>query len=74
MIEAASDSGAAQVVAPDDGSVIDALRRGDEARSRASSTSITRAFAALPACTSLANRAVGDEVVQDTWLGVIRGS
>jgi len=30
MIEAASDSGAAQVVAPDDGSVIDALRRGDE--------------------------------------------
>jgi len=27
MIEAASDSGAAQVVAPDDGSVIDALRR-----------------------------------------------
>jgi hypothetical protein len=30
MIEAASDSGAAQVVAHDDGSVIDALRRGDE--------------------------------------------
>jgi hypothetical protein len=30
MIEAASDSGATQVVAPNDGSVIDALRRGDE--------------------------------------------
>jgi hypothetical protein len=29
MIEAASDSGAAQVAEPDDGSVIDALRRGD---------------------------------------------
>ena len=30
MIEAASDSGTAQVVAPNDGSVIDALRHGDE--------------------------------------------
>src|SRR5262245_15396703 len=42
MIEGASDSGAAQVVAPDDGTVIGALRRGDE-------------------------------VEQDTWLGVIQG-
>jgi hypothetical protein len=79
MIEAASDSGAAQVVAPDDGSVIDALRHGDEG-----------AFARLVdqyhpslcrvARLYIANRAVADEVVQDTagrdpgYLGVRRRS
>jgi hypothetical protein len=30
MIEAANDSGGAPVAVPDDGSVIEALRRGDE--------------------------------------------
>ena len=30
MIEAANDSGCAPVAVPDDGSVIDTLRRGDE--------------------------------------------
>ena len=72
MIEAAGDSGAAQVVVPDVGSVIDALRRGNEG-----------AFARLVdqyhpsllrvARLYIANRAIADEVVQDTWLGVIQG-
>ena len=72
MIEAASDSGVAQVVAPGDGSVIDALRRGDESafarlvdQYHASLRRVARLY--------LANRAVADEVVQDTWLGVIQG-
>jgi RNA polymerase sigma-70 factor, ECF subfamily len=72
MIEAASDSGAAQVVAPDDGSVIDALRRGDEdafARLVDQYHPSLRRVARL----YIANRAVADEVVQDTWLGVIQG-
>lgn len=72
MVEAASDSGAAWVEVPDEGSVIDALRRGDEG-----------AFARLvdqyhPSLRRVArlyisDRAVVDEVVQDTWLGVIQG-
>ena len=72
MIEAASDSGAAQVVAPDDGSVIEALRRGDEgafARLVDQYHSSLRRVARL----YIANRAIADEVVQDTWLGVIQG-
>jgi RNA polymerase sigma-70 factor, ECF subfamily len=72
MIEAASDSGAAQVVAPDDGSVIEALRRGDEgtfARLVGQYHPSLRRVARL----YIANRAVADEVVQDTWLGVIQG-
>jgi RNA polymerase sigma-70 factor, ECF subfamily len=71
MIEAASASGAAQVVAPDDG-VIDALRRGDEGafvrlvdQYHPSLRRVARLY--------IANRAVADEVVQDTWLGVIQG-
>ena len=71
-IEAVSDSGAAQVVAPDDGSVIDALRRGDEgafARLVDQHHPSLRRVARL----YIANRAVADEVVQDTWLGVIQG-
>ena len=72
MVEAASDSGAAWVVLPDEGSVIDALRCGDEG-----------AFARLvdqyhPSLRRVArlyisDRGVADEVVQDTWLGVIQG-
>src|SRR5512144_1954293 len=70
MIEAASS--AAWVVVPDEGSVIDALRCGDEG-----------AFARLvdqyhPSLRRVArlyisDRGVADEVVQDTWLGVIQG-
>jgi hypothetical protein len=73
MIEASSDSGATQVVAPDDGSVIDALRRGDEGafgrlvdQYQPSLRRVARLY--------IANRAVADEVVQDTWLGVDRTS
>ena len=72
MIEAARDSGAVQVAAADDGSVIDALRRGDEgafARLVDQYHTSLRRVARL----YIANRAVADEVVQDTWLGVIRG-
>src|SRR5262245_31103253 len=72
MIEAASDSGAAQVVAPDDGGVIDALRRGDEG---AFARLVDQYHPSLRRVARLyiANRAVADEVVQDTWLGVIQG-
>jgi hypothetical protein len=72
MIEAAGDSGAAQVVAPDDGSVIDALRQGDEG---AFARLVDQYHPSLRRVARLyiANRAVADEVVQDTWLGVIQG-
>jgi RNA polymerase sigma-70 factor (ECF subfamily) len=72
MIEAASDSGAAQVVAPDDRSVIDALRHGDEG---AFERLVNQYHPSLRRVARLyiANRAVADEVVQDTWLGVIQG-
>ena len=72
MIEAASDSGSAQVVALDDGSMIDALRRGDEG---AFARLVDQYHASLRRVARLyiANRAVADEVLQDTWLGVIQG-
>jgi RNA polymerase sigma-70 factor, ECF subfamily len=56
----------------DDGSVIDALRRGDDS---AFARLIDRYGASLcrVACRYVSNRAVADEVVQDTWLGVIQG-
>jgi RNA polymerase sigma-70 factor (ECF subfamily) len=72
MIETASDSGAAQVVAPDDGSVVEALRRGDEG---AFTRLVDQYHPSLRRVARLyiANRAVAEEVVQDTWLGVIQG-
>src|SRR5262245_1943473 len=72
MNEAASVSGAAQVVARGDGSVIDALRQGD---ARAFARLVARYPPSLRRVARLyiANRAVADEVVQDTWLGVIQG-
>jgi RNA polymerase sigma-70 factor (ECF subfamily) len=68
----ASDSGAAQVVAPHDGSVIDALRRGDEG---AFARLVDQYHASLRRVARLyiSDRAIADEVVQDTWLGVIQG-
>jgi len=67
----ANDSGASHLAA-DDVSVVEALRRGDEgafaqlvAHNRAGLSRIARRY--------ISNRAVADEVVQDTWLGVIRG-
>src|SRR5690349_2661717 len=64
MTDAATDS--------DDASVVRALRRGDEGafarlvdQHHASLRRVARLY--------LSNRAVADEVVQDTWLGVIQG-
>jgi RNA polymerase sigma-70 factor (ECF subfamily) len=56
----------------DDGSVIEALRRGDDT---AFARLVDRYGASLcrVACLYVANRAVADEIVQDTWLGVIQG-
>lgn len=56
----------------DDGSTIDALRRGDDT---AFARLIDRYGASLcrVACLYVSNRAVADEIVQDTWLGVIQG-
>jgi hypothetical protein len=72
MIEAANTSGGSPVAAPDDGSVIEALRRGDKIAFAhlvdhypASLRRVARLY--------ISNRAVADEVVQDTWLGVIQG-
>jgi RNA polymerase sigma-70 factor (ECF subfamily) len=72
MVEAAGGSGASQVVAPGVGSVIDALRRGDEG---AFARLVDQYHASLRRVARLyiANRAIADEVVQDTWLGVIQG-
>ena len=72
MTEAATDSGATQVVALDDLSVIDALRRGDEG---AFARLVDKYHASLRRVARLyiSDRAVADEVVQDTWLGVIQG-
>ena len=72
MTEAATDSGATQVAALDDLSVIDALRRGDEG---AFAGLVDQYHASLRRVARLyiSDRAVADEVVQDTWLGVIQG-
>jgi RNA polymerase sigma-70 factor, ECF subfamily len=72
FIAAVNGSATAQLASPDDGSLIDALRRGDESafarlvdQHQASLSRVARLY--------IANRAVADEVVQDTWLGVIQG-
>lgn len=72
MTDAATDSGATQVAAPDDLSVIEALRRGDEG---AFSRLVDQYHPSLRRIARLyiSDRAVADEVVQDTWLGVIQG-
>ena len=71
-LEAAKGSAIAQLASPDNGSVIDALRRGDEGafarlvgQYQASLRRVARLY--------IADRAVADEVVQDTWIGVIQG-
>jgi len=67
----ANDSGASQLAA-DDVSVVEALRRGDEG-AFAKLVDHNRAGLSRVARRYISNRAVADEVVQDTWLGVIRG-
>jgi RNA polymerase sigma-70 factor (ECF subfamily) len=61
-----------QIKAPDDRTVIEALRQGDEG---AFARLVDDYHAGLSRVARLyiANRAVADEVVQDTWLGVIQG-
>jgi RNA polymerase sigma-70 factor (ECF subfamily) len=68
----ANHPGAEPATVFDDGSVIEALRRGDEG---AFARLVDRYHASLSRVARLyiSNRAVADEVVQDTWLGVIRG-
>ena len=72
IIEAVHDSRTARLATPDDESVIDALRRGDE---RAFARLVDQYQGSLSRVARLyiADRAVADEVVQDTWLGVIQG-
>jgi RNA polymerase sigma factor (sigma-70 family) len=68
----ANHPGAEQATVFDDGSVIEALRRGDEG---AFARLVEHYHASLSRVARLyiSNHAVADEVVQDTWLGVIRG-
>ena len=59
-------------MSPEESAVVDALRRGDEdafARFVGEHHSSLRRLARL----YVGNGAIADEVVQDTWLGVIRG-
>jgi hypothetical protein len=62
-----------EIDAPDDGTVIEALRRGDEG-AFARLVDDYHARLSRIARFYIANRAVADEVVQDTWLGVIQGT
>jgi len=59
-------------VSPDESGLLDALRRGDET---AFAQLVGEHHASLRRVARLyvANAAIADEVVQDTWLGVIRG-
>ena len=59
-------------MSPEESALVDALRRGDEdafARLVGEHHAALRRMARL----YVANAAIADEVVQDTWLGVIRG-
>jgi RNA polymerase sigma-70 factor (ECF subfamily) len=72
MSDRVSPSGAEEAVARDELRVIEALRQGDEA---AFARLVDQHHASLRRVARLyvSNRAVADEVVQDTWLGVIHG-
>jgi RNA polymerase sigma-70 factor (ECF subfamily) len=61
-----------RIAVSDDAPVIEALRRGDDG---AFARLVEQYHASLSRAARLyiANRAVADEVVQDTWLGVIQG-
>src|SRR5215207_2343609 len=56
----------------DDAAIVEALRRGDEATFARLVDELTPALTRL-AVAHVPSRAVAEEVVQDTWLGVIRG-
>ena len=71
MSDVANASGAEEAAAHDELRVIEALRQGDEA---AFANPVAQYHARLRRLARLyvSNRAVADEVVQDTWLGVIQ--
>ena len=71
MSDVANASGAEEAAAHDELRVIEALRQGDEA---AFARLVDQYHASLRRMARLyvSNRAVADEVVQDTWLGVIQ--
>ena len=71
MSDGANASGAEEAAAQDELRVIEALRQGDEA---AFARLVDQYHASLRRVARLyvSNRAVADEVVQDTWLGVIQ--
>ena len=72
MSDQASASGAEEAASHAEFRVIEALRQGDEA---AFARLVDQHHASLRRVAHLyvSNRAVADEVVQDTWLGVIQG-
>jgi RNA polymerase sigma-70 factor (ECF subfamily) len=57
---------------PDDAALIDALRRGDQAAYAGLVEELTPQLTRL-ALAHVPSRAVAEEVVQDTWVGVLRG-
>jgi RNA polymerase sigma-70 factor, ECF subfamily len=59
-------------VEADDRALVEALRRGDEEAFRGLVEELTPALTRV-ARSHVPSRAVADEVVQDTWLGVING-
>jgi RNA polymerase sigma-70 factor (ECF subfamily) len=56
----------------EDGELVEALRRGDEAAFARLTDELNGPLTRL-ALAHVASRAVAEEVVQDTWVGVIRG-
>jgi RNA polymerase sigma-70 factor (ECF subfamily) len=72
MSDGANASGAEEAAAQGDLTVIEALRQGDEV---AFARLVDQHHGSLRRVARLyvPNRAVADEVVQDTWLGVIQG-
>jgi RNA polymerase sigma-70 factor (ECF subfamily) len=57
---------------PDDAALIDALRRGDQVAYAGLVEELTPQLTRL-ALAHVPSRAVAEEVVQDTWVGVLRG-
>lgn len=65
-------SATGQAGKPDDAALIDALRRGDQAAYAGLVEELTPQLTRL-ALAHVPSRAVAEEVVQDTWVGVLRG-
>lgn len=72
MVELEGGASAACAPPQGDGAVLEALRRGDEGAFADLVERLTPAMLRLAAA-YVPNRAVAEEVVQDTWLAVVRG-